>query len=53
MNSLILISPYKGSGFKPILSGRRKKEEGRRKNLTNKKGEESRQRDRDAEIIIK
>ena len=21
MNSLILISPYKGSGFKPILSG--------------------------------
>ncbi|MEG4287126.1 hypothetical protein QUB68_28880 [Microcoleus sp. A006_D1] len=22
MNSLILISPYKGSGFKPILSGK-------------------------------
>ena len=23
MNSLILISPYKGSGFKPILFGKR------------------------------
>jgi hypothetical protein len=23
MNSLILISPYKGSGFKPILSGKK------------------------------
>ncbi len=22
MNSLLLISPYKGSGFKPILSGK-------------------------------
>jgi len=24
MNSLILISPYKGGGFKPILSGKRR-----------------------------
>ncbi|MCC3466669.1 MAG: hypothetical protein JGK37_11890 [Microcoleus sp. PH2017_06_SFM_O_A] len=36
MNSLILISPYKGSGFQPILSGKSKKQEGKRKAKFNK-----------------
>ncbi|MCC3413610.1 MAG: hypothetical protein JGK24_06090 [Microcoleus sp. PH2017_29_MFU_D_A] len=36
MNSLILISPYKGSGFQPILSGKSKKQKARSKEKFNK-----------------